>query len=427
MRRDGSPAGTDENGRGSGAAEQASMPPPAPPSISPPVSRLLLAIALFLVGINLRPVMSSLAPVLASVLDGTGMSSAAAGILTTLPVLCFGAFAVFAPRLMRRHSPERIILYGLLVLAAGIGIRSYAGIPGLFAGTAIAGASISIIMVVLPGMIKRDFPDLAGMMTGVYTMALCLGAAVAAGATVPIQNLAGGDWRPALAFWLVPALLAAMFWWPQLRRPVRHAEQGHYLVRGLRSSGLAWQVTIYMGAQSALAYCVFGWLPTILIDRGMQPLAAGFVLSIAVATQIVTALGGPWLAALGRDQRAAIAIMLGMALAGLIGCIYAPFDAIWPWAVVLGLGLGGSFSVALMLIVLRAPNAHVAASLSGMAQGVGYTLGAIGPFVIGILHDFGHSRNSTAIFLTAVTLVALLAGLGAGRNLLVQAQVTRLD
>lgn len=394
--------------------------PVEPPSFALPAPRLLLAVALFLVGINLRPAISSLAPVLVSVLGGTGMSAAAAGMLTTLPVLCFGAFALFAPGLARRHSSERIILYGLLTLAAGLGVRSYLGIPGLFAGTAIAGASISIIMVLVPGIIKRDFPDRTGTMTGIYTMALCLGAALAAGATVPIQKLAGGDWRPALASWLIPALIAACVWQLQLHRHAHHAGKGTYAVRGLLSNALAWKVTIHMGTQSALAYCVFGWLPTILIDRGMQPLAAGFVLSVSIAMQAVTALGGPWLAARGRDQRVAIGILLCTTLAGLIGCIYAPLDDIWLWAILLGLGQGGSFSVALMLIVLRAPNAQVAASLSGMAQGFGYSIAALGPFLVGVLHDFSQHWHGVAVFLTAVTMASLIAGLGAGRNLLVE-------
>lgn len=409
------------HGNGSPAEAKADRDNAATKRIEEPrhASRLLLAVALFLVGINLRPAISSLSPVLVSVIEGTGMSSAAAGMLTTLPVLCFGIFAMFAPRLARRHSSERIILYGLLILAAGIGLRSYVGIPGLFIGTAVAGASISIIMVLVPGIIKRDFSDRAGTMTGVYTMALCLGAAVAAGATVPIQNLAGDDWRPALAFWLLPALAAAFVWRPQLHRHAHHAGKVLDAVHGLRSNALAWQVTIHIGTQSALAYCVFGWLPTILIDRGMSPVSAGLVLSVSVAMQAVTALGGPWLAARGRDQRAAISVMLGMTLAGLMGCIYAPLDTIWPWAILLGLGQGGSFSVSLMLIVLRSPNAQVAASLSAMAQGFGYSIAALGPFLVGVLYDYSGNWHSVAIFLVVVTLISLIAGLGAGRNRLV--------
>ncbi|MGB7480264.1 MAG: MFS transporter, partial [Burkholderiaceae bacterium] len=170
-------------------------------------ARLLLVAALFLVGINLRPAISSVAAILEAIRAGTGMSAAEAGILTTLPVVCFGLFAPLAPRLTARATPERIVLIGLFTLAAGLGARIFLGVPGLFVGTVVAGGSIGVIMVLLPGIIKRDFPHRLGPMTGLYTMALCLGAALAAGATVPLQQLAGGDWRPALAFWALPALL----------------------------------------------------------------------------------------------------------------------------------------------------------------------------------------------------------------------------
>lgn len=389
-------------------------------------SRLLAVLAILLAGINMRPAISSLAPVLGAVRHSTGMSSAAAGLLTTLPVLCFGLFAPLAPLLARRIAPERIIIIALLTLAAAILLRALFGMPGLFLGSLVAGACISVVMVLLPGIIKRDFSRQASQMTGLYTMSLCFGAALAAGATVPIQNLAGGDWRVGLAFWLAPALVAAMVWQPLARKRSQHAARAHYKVSGLRGSRLAWQVTIYMGSQSALAYCVFGWLPTILIDRGMAPLQAGLVLSASIMMQAITALGGPWLAMRGKDQSGAILLLMSCTLAGLLGCIYAPLDGIWPWAIVLGLGQGGSFSVALMLLVLRSSNSHVAASLSGMAQGVGYTVAAFGPLAVGLLHDVTHDWNAVAIFCGAVSLVAIAAGMLAGRNALVEATVTQL-
>lgn len=390
-------------------------------------SRMLLVLALFLVGVNLRPAISSVAAVLEAIRTAIGMSSVEAGILTTLPVLCFGIFAPLAPRLTSRLVPERIILYGLLTLAFGIGARVFLGIPGLFVGTVLVGGSIGVIMVLLPGIIKRDFPHRLGLLTGLYTMALCLGAALAAGMTVPIQHLARNDWRPALAFWALPALLAAWIWWPQLRQPARHGRYTGHLVRGMYSSLLAWQVTCFMGLQSALAYCVFGWLPTILIDRGMAPLDAGLVLSLSIGVQLLTALGGPWLATRGRDQRVVIVLMLCMTIVGLLGCLYAPLGGVWWWAALLGLGQGGAFSTALTLIVLRAPNPQVTASLSGMAQGVGYLLAALGPLAVGILHDASHGWNSSALLFVALFAGALVTGLGAGRNLYVEAQVERVS
>jgi CP family cyanate transporter-like MFS transporter len=386
---------------------------------------MLLVLALFLVGVNLRPAISSVAAVLAAIRTAIGMSSVQAGILTTLPVLCFGIFAPLAPRLASRLAPERIIWYGLLALALGIGARVFLGVPGLFAGTVLVGGSIGVVMVLLPGIIKRDFPHRLGLMTGLYTMALCLGAALAAGMTVPIQHLAQNDWRAALAFWALPALLAAWIWWPQLRQPARHGRFAAHLVRGMYSSPLAWQVTCFMGLQSALAYCVFGWLPTILIDRGMLPLDAGLVLSLSIGVQLLSALGGPWLATRGRDQRAVIVLMLCMTIVGLLGCLYAALGGVWWWAALLGLGQGGAFSIALTLIVLRAPNPQVTAALSGMAQGVGYLLAALGPLAVGILHDASHGWNSSALLFAALFAGALAAGLGAGRNLYVEAQVER--
>lgn len=390
----------------------------------PAYSRWYLVLALFLVGINLRPALSSVAPVLAAIRSGSGLSSAGAGLLTTLPVVCFGLFAPLAPRLANRFGPERVVLSSLLLLAVAIGARVLFDIPALFFGTLVAGASIGVIMVLLPGIVKRDFSRQAAAMMGVYTMALCLGAALSAGLTVPLMQLVG-SWRIALAFWLLPVLLAAAAWWPQARRGEEgRAGETRRHVHGLWSDLLAWKITVFMGTQSALAYCVFGWLPTILIDRGMTPLAAGGVLSLSISMQLITALGGPWLASLGRDQRIAIALMMLLSLAGFTGCIYADTGTVWLWAIVLGLGQGGAFSIGLMLIVLRAPNTAVAASLSGMAQGVGYTGAALGPLAFGLLHDASNDWHSAFLLFTVVGIAALIFGLGAGRDRQVMATVT---
>ena len=256
---------------------------------------------------------------------------------------------------------------------------------------------------------------------GVYTMALCFGAALAAGSTVPLQQLSG-SWRAALAFWLLPALLAIVVWRPHARRAAHHDSMQRRKVSGLWSSKLAWQVTAFMGLQSSLAYCVFGWLPTILIDRGMTPVAAGGMLSLSIGTQLITALGGPWIASLGRDQRPAIAGVMLLTLIGFVGCVYAGLDSVWLWAVVLGLGQGGAFSIGLTLIVLRAPNATVAASLSGMVQGIGYTVAALGPLALGLLRDLTQGWNAGAAMFIAITVSALAFGLAAGRDRHVEAR-----
>lgn len=374
----------------------------------------LLLLGMVLVALNLRPALSSMAPLLGEVSESLGLSAAQAGLLTTLPVLCLGLFAPLAPILARRFGTERVVLGILLVLGAGIVLRSSLGETGLFAGSILAGASIGVIGVLLPGIIKRDFAGHAGTMTGVYTMALCLGAALAAGATVPLSHYFDDSWQLGLGFWAVPAVIAAIFWLPQAGKR-NGAHNVAYRVRGLLRDPLAWQVTLYMGLQSSLSYIVFGWLPSILIGRGLTPTQAGLVMSGSVIVQLVTALTAPWLATRGKDQRLAIVLVMSMTLAGLFGCLYAPLDGLWGWAIVLGLGQGGTFSLALTLIVLRSRDAHVAANLSGMAQGIGYTVASMGPFAVGLVHELTGGWNAVGWIFAVVGIGAIIAGLGAGR------------
>ncbi|AVF56744.1 cyanate transporter [Pseudomonas fulva] len=379
----------------------------------------LLLLGLILVALNLRPALSSMAPVLGQVSDGLGLSAAQAGLLTTLPVLCLGLFAPLAPMLARRLGSERVVLGILGTLAVGIVLRSVLGTTGLFLGSLLAGASIGIIGVLLPGIVKRDFPQHAGTLTGVYTMALCLGAAMAAGATVPLAHALGDNWAPALGFWMLPAVLAMLVWLPQARNG-HGVHKVAYCVRGLWRDPLAWQVTLYMGLQSSLAYIVFGWLPSILIGRGLSPTQAGLVLSGSVIMQLFSSLAAPWLATRGRDQRLAIVVVMLVTLCGLFGCLYAPLSGLWGWAVLLGLGQGGTFALALTLIVLRSRDAHVAANLSSMAQGVGYTLASMGPFAVGLVHDLTGGWSALRWVFAVLGAGAIVFGLGAGRALHVQ-------
>ncbi|WP_017904191.1 CynX/NimT family MFS transporter [Pseudomonas asplenii] len=385
----------------------------------------LLLLGLVLVALNLRPALSSMAPMLSEVSRSLGLSAAKAGLLTTLPVLCLGLFAPLAPLLARRLGSERVVLGILLTLAGGMVLRSSLGEFGLFAGSILAGASIGVIGVLLPGIVKRDFARHAGTMTGVYTMALCLGAAMAAGTTVPLSQHFGNSWSLGLGFWVVPALVAALVWLPQVGSR-QGAHQAAYRVRGLLRDPLAWQVTLYMGLQSSLAYIVFGWLPSVLIGRGLTPTQAGIVLSGSILVQLISSLAAPWLATRGKDQRLAILVVMLLTLGGLFGCLYAPLDGLWGWAIVLGLGQGGTFSLALTLIVLRSRDAHVAANLSSMAQGIGYTLASMGPFAVGLVHDLTGGWQALGWIFAVLGLGAIVAGLGAGRALYVQVSSEKL-
>ena len=383
-------------------------------------SRAALALTgLLLVAINLRPALTSVSPVLKNIAEGLSLSPAAQGVLTTLPVICLGLAAPLAPKMSRRIGPERTIFIILILLAVTLLVRPFSGMLGLFVFTALAGACIGIMNVLLPGIVKRDFPTRVSLMTGLYTVALNLGASLAAGATEPLRQVFGNQWQPSLAFWLVPAVLAALIWTPQLR--VVHAARARPTGRHpLYRNALAWQVTLFMGLQSSLAYTVFGWLPTILQDRGVAPVTAGLALSVSILCQVITAIVAPLIGGRMKDQRAVLISVMLLTLCGLAGCLYAPIQSVWLWVVILGLGQGGTFSMALTLLALRAPDADTAAELSGMAQGFGYVLAAFGPLLVGLLHDWSGGWDVVGILLGLIGLGAMIVALGAGRNRLVR-------
>lgn len=273
-------------------------------------------------------------------------------------------------------------------------------------GSAAAGAGIAVGNVLLPAVVKRDFPEHTGPMMALYSVALNGGAALAAGLTVPLQDALGLSWRVALALWGLLALVTALLWLPRARAapPDRAAPSEH--ARGVWRSRVAWAVAIYMGLQSLEFYALTAWLPTILRDDGMGEAEAGLMLSLMSAAGILAALIVPVLAARARRQRG-LALLGGVGfLVGFAGLLVAPADGAIAWSIVLGLGQGTGISLALTLFVLRTRTAEAAGELSGMAQTVGYLTAAGGPLGAGALHDL--SGGWTA---PLVALIVLLGGL----------------
>jgi len=382
------------------------------------VTFLLLMI---LVGLNLRPALSSLAPVLSRIQQDVGLSVSAIGALTTLPVLCLGLFAPLAPWLSRRLGEERSLSLALLVLAIAQIVRASHSIWLLFLGTLMAGAAIGVCGTLLPGLVKRERPLGADLMTGVYTMALCLGGMLGAGLSIPLAQWLGG-WDYSLASWSILALVALLAWsmlmphpWPE-----HHSKPMNNVKTRLLTNTLAWQVTLLMGSQSSLAYIVFGWLPTLLHYRGISEMEAGWLLATTMLAQLFSALAAPWLARLGRDQRPALLLLFALTGAGLLLLLLGPLSFKWVSVVILGLGQGGSFSLTLTLIVLRSGNTVLAGQLSGMVQGVGYSLAALGPLCVGILLELDTSLADISILLAVITLTATILALLAGRRLRIE-------
>ncbi|MBZ0331270.1 MFS transporter [Halomonas sp. ANAO-440] len=378
---------------------------------------LLFLILMVLVGLNLRPALSSLAPLLVRLQLDTGLSPLAIGALTTLPVLCLGIFAPLAPWLAKRLGPENTLTLALAVLIAGLLLRGLPATPMLFAGTLLVGAAIGVAGTLLPALVKREIPVGADLMTGVYTMALCLGGALGAGLSIPLADLLG-SWRLSLISWSLLGVTAMLAWITLMPRTPTGTPLpgGGGSLRQLLSQPLAWQVMLYMGTQSSLAYIVFGWLPTLLQARGYGESEAGWMMGASVMVQLISALGAPWLARFSRDQRPALMLVLGCVGAGLWLLLLGPTSWRWAGVVLLGLGQGGCFSLALTLIVLRSANARLAGKLSGLAQGGGYTLAAMGPLAVGVLLQFDVSLTIVTTALLLIVAVSAIFALLAGRN-----------
>ena len=372
-----------------------------------------------LLATNLRSALTSVAPLIGQIRTDTGISNGLAGLLTTLPLLAFAVLSPITPRLGRRFGMERVLLASMLVLAAGILLRSAGAAATLFLGTAVLGAAIAIGNVLLPGLVKRDFPERAGLMTSTYSTAMAISAAVAAGVSFPIAYQTGIGWQASLALWAVLALVAAVAWLPQIRsaRPTNASDETSHGISSLWRSPLAWQVTLFMGLQSLVYYVTLTWLPEILQEEaGMSASQAGWMLALAQAVGIATMSLAPVLADRRPSQQGVVVAAVTLSGAGTLGLLFAADAATVVWVVLLGLGQGACFSLALTLFALRAPDSEHTAALSGMAQSVGYLLAAAGPFLFGVLRDATHAWTVPLVLLFAVAVCLLITGLGAARD-----------
>ncbi len=401
----------------------ATAPAPAAPPAAPPGTTgrraLHLGIGVVLLALNLRPALVAVSPLAGTIRDDSGMSAAATSLLTALPLLCFGLLAPLAPRLGRRLGMERSLLGTMVLICLGTALRLLDSVVALFAGTIVIGAGIAVANVLLPGLIKRDFPSRAGLMTGLYSMSLFGGAALAAGVTVPVQQAAGLNWQATLACWGALAVLALVCWLPQVRGrtrvPQEAADEAAHPVRGLWRDPLAWQVTGYMGLQSLSYYAAAAWLPTMLTDAGMSAGDAGWMLSFSSLLGIAGSFLAP--VVVGRRLPAGVlaAVSAVLCAAALTGVLIAPVGGGYVWMVLLGLGQGAAISLALLFIVQRAPDARHTAQLSSMAQCFGYVLAATGPAVLGAVHDASAGWTVPLALLLALLLPQIAVGLGAAR------------
>ncbi|MFF1608505.1 CynX/NimT family MFS transporter [Amycolatopsis sp. NPDC058278] len=376
----------------------------------------LLAIAVVLTALNLRPAITGVGPMLAEMRGDLGTSVVWAGVLTTLPTLCFAGAGLAAPLLARRAGVGAAIAIALCALAAGLVLRVLDGPAVVLGGTLVATAGIALINVLIPVVIKDSFPARIGLLTGVYTAALQGGGALGSAVTPRLGDALGG-WRPALGGWAALAVVALLAWILAARgtgrapRPADGAEDGRSLLR----NRLAWIVTGFFGLQAFYAYAAMGWFPQVLMDAGVRRDDAGLLFGLVSLIAVPISLVVAPMAARQRGQSPWIVGLSVFGVAGTIGLMLAPSWSPLLWSILVGLGMS-TFSLALTVIALRARTGADTARLSGMAQGFGYLFAALGPFLFGLLHDLAGGWTVPLAMLLGLLGVQMTFGALAGRH-----------
>ena len=381
-----------------------------------PARGLMLA-GIVLAAVNLRAVMTGTGPLIGEIRDDTGLGPAMAGMIGTVPVLCFGLFSVFAPRLGRRFGLDHVLAGALAVLAAGILIRIVPGNVILFAGTVLIGLAIATGNVILPAAVKRSFPTQVKRLSGLYASALSLGASAAAALAIPL-SAAGLGWRGSLAVWAVPALAAAAVWAVLARRrdddgPPPPPRIG---VAALLRSRLALAVTLFMATQALAFYVVLTWLTEIMIDLGLPRSEAGLVFAVSQLLGVLPIIGLSLVAHRVGDDRILVLSAGSVTAAGVLMLLLFGSGGAAAGAILLGLGQGTSFALALTFFVSRAGDDAVAAELSGTGQSVAYLIAAGGPVLAGATHSLAGAWSPVLIGVGAVVLAQTAIGVIAGRR-----------
>ncbi|MEW2415793.1 MFS transporter [Streptomyces sp. NPDC046866] len=411
------------------------VPAPAPAPAQPGWLGPVLLAGIVLAALNLRPAITSLGALFEEVRDGLGMSGTVAGLITSVPALCFAVFGVTAPRLSRCFGPAAVVCAGMAAVAAGLLIRPFThGAAGFLAASALSLAGIALTNVLLPVIVKRWFPDRVGTMTGLYSMALAVGTSLAAAATVPLTSALGGSWRTGLLVWAAPAVAAVVPWLPvaaSVRREQRAAggsaggaaggsatapaapapAAGPSVVR----SRTAWALAGYFGLQATGAYVTMGWLPQIFRDAGVSASAAGVLLAVTMFMGVPLAFVIPNLAGRMRHQGAIAAGLGAFGLVGYSGLHFAPAAGAWAWALLLGLS-NCAFPLAITMIGLRARTPGGVVRLSAFAQSTGYLVSIPGPLLIGALYQHSGGWDLPLTLMTCLLVPQIALGVLAGRD-----------
>jgi CP family cyanate transporter-like MFS transporter len=376
-----------------------------------------LITGIILIAVNLRTSIASVGPLIPFIRADLELSNGLAGFLTTLPLLTFATFSLFAPAIGKRMGMGRAIFLAMILLAFGMILRVLGGIELLLIGTGITGIGIVIANVLLIPLIKVRLPQKLGLMTALMATIMSLFAAIAAGFSVPLAVDLDVGWRGSLASWSIFILIALLLWIPQIRRPKAGLDSSQSPAKNVWKSKLAWHVTLFMGCQSVMYFTLTAWLPDMLISRGWSPVEAGVVSAVMQLLGLIGSYFAPGIL-IRQKQQSTFTLIVGiMYLFGFTGLFFHLEWLTYLSLSIIGIGMGASLSIGYTLISLRTAEDTTTAKLSAMVQSSGYYLAALGPMLFGVSLDLFNNWNFLIFFMLFFTLQFIYFGMAAGRDL----------
>jgi CP family cyanate transporter-like MFS transporter len=375
-------------------------------------------LSLVFISLSIRPPVASIGPLVDELVKTEFLTLLQVSLMTSLPIVCFGIGAFASPALVKRFTLNRAMMFVLVVLSVSMATRLIGGFPALIISTVIIGLAIAIANVLIPTIVREQFPDRIELITGVYVTLLAISASFAAAVAVPSSNLLGG-WRGALAVWIIPALFAILFWVPLFRSKsvgkitsvATHAEERRAVVR----SPLTWGIVFFFGLQSGGFYSILNWFPSLLIDRGMSAVDAGALLGLTTFVGVPSGFLASLLFRRFKSLSGIAMVMTSLTLTGLLMIWLEPKLLVLA-CVITGFGFAATFPLSLTLIGSRASTSTQTTQLSALAQGWGYLISAAATFGFGLLRDVTGNWDASLILVSVLTFIQLFAGAVAGRD-----------
>ncbi|SFE53864.1 CynX/NimT family MFS transporter [Alteribacillus iranensis] len=383
------------------------------------IARWSLLIGILFISSNLRVPLTSVGSLLSQIRDDLGINHTIAGSLTTIPLLAFFLVSPFVYVVAKRLGMEWTIFYSFLLLIIGLIVRTLSDVVLLMSGTALIGVAITFGNVLLPGLIKLKFPSHIGLYTGLYAVCMYILGALAAGVSVPLSRMSEWGWRGSLLAWTMLSIIALLCWIPQLRNKTgirKGKDAGPTVQNNVWKSPLAWNITLYMGIQSMVFFTMVSWLPDILKSFGYPSDVAGWMLSLLQMAFVPFTFITPLIAEKLKDQRLLSAIIGVIIIFGVGGLLVGNPIIIALAIICIGGACGAAFSLCMMFFSLRTNDGQETAQMSGMAQSIGYFIAAVGPILLGFIHDITNSWSLPIIILGVASIFLIITGIKSGTN-----------